>query len=469
MNQPDVEAFTTRLREERGYFDSSRPIVVARAPGRLDVMGGIADYSGSLVLELPLADATLVAAQENDAGKDARIVVRSLAAMEDEFEVAVSVDLIAPGGQPLDYATAHALLAAEPRTRWSSYVLGAFVVLARERGMRPRGMRLLVDSRVPVGKGVASSAAIEVAAMRAICALERIEIDGRDLGILCQMVENLVVGAPCGVMDQMTSACGEANRLLALLCQPAEIVGHVALPDHLEVWGIDSGIRHEIGGADYGAVRVATFMGYRIMADIARLRTASRDDGRVAIDDPLWKGYLANVPVREWAVSYSAHVPASMSGADFLDRYNGISDPVTRVDPSRIYAVRQCANHAVTESYRVGEFRRWLNDGASTPYSLAVLGGLMYASHASYGACGLGSSGTDRLVSLVRGSGDGLIGAKITGGGSGGTVAVLARTGSRAAVERVAEQYARETGRAAAVLGGSSDGAMRSGVAHIQA
>jgi galactokinase len=470
MNQADVERFTARLREERDYFDRSRPIVVARAPGRLDVMGGIADYSGSLVLELPLADATLVAAQASDALRDAQLVVRSLGGIDDESdrEVAVSLDRIAPGGQPLDYAAARALLAARPRTRWAAYVLGAFVVLARERGMRMRGTRLLVDSRVPIGKGVASSAAIEVAAMRAVCALEQIEIDGRELGMLSQMVENLVVGAPCGVMDQMTSACGEANRLLALLCQPAEIVGQVALPQHLEVWGIDSGIRHEIGGADYGAVRVATFMGYRILADIARLRTASRGDGRVAIDDPLWNGYLANVPVREWAISYSSRVPVSISGADFLDRYTGISDSVTRVDRSRTYAVRQCATHAITESYRVMEFRRWLNDGASTPYSLSVLGGLMYASHASYGACGLGSSGTDRLVSLVRRAGEGLIGAKITGGGSGGTVAVLGRAGARWAVERTAEQYTRETGRAAAVLGGSSDGAMRSGVTHIQ-
>jgi L-arabinokinase len=93
----------------------------------------------------------------------------------------------------------------------------------------------------------------------------------------------------------------------------------------------------------------------------------------------------------------------------------------------------------------------------------------MYQSHASYGACGLGSAGTDLLVSMVRDAGpvSGLYGAKITGGGSGGVVAVLARAGSRAIVERMAREYERLTGHAAAVLGGSSDGAARFGIARL--
>lgn len=57
-------------------------------------------------------------------------------------------------------------------------------------------------------------------------------------------VENCVVGAPCGVMDQMTSALGEAGSLLALRCQPAEMLPPVSLPHHIRLWGVDSGIRH---------------------------------------------------------------------------------------------------------------------------------------------------------------------------------------------------------------------------------
>jgi L-arabinokinase len=87
----------------------------------------------------------------------------------------------------------------------------------------------------------------------------------------------------------------------------------------------------------------------------------------------------------------------------------------------------------------------------------------------SYGSCGLGSSGTDHLVSLVRDAGPaaGLYGAKITGGGSGGVVAILARTGSRERVESIAHEYESLTGRTAMVLGGSSDGAVRFGVLRL--
>jgi L-arabinokinase len=95
-----------------------------------------------------------------------------------------------------------------------------------------------------------------------------------------------------------------------------------------------------------------------------------------------------------------------------------------------------------------------------------LLGELMYEAHASYSACGLGAAATDRLVALVRAAGPaaGLYGAKITGGGSGGTVAVLARRKSRAAVEAIAARHGEETGRAPVVFAGSSPGAHAFGV-----
>ena len=95
------------------------------------------------------------------------------------------------------------------------------------------------------------------------------------MALLCQQVENLVVGAPCGVMDQMAAISGEAGRLMALLCQPAEFEGTVPIPASLAVWGIDSGIRHAVTGADYGSVRVGAFMGYRVLADAGRVAGAS--------------------------------------------------------------------------------------------------------------------------------------------------------------------------------------------------
>ena len=95
----------------------------------------------------------------------------------------------------------------------------------------------------------------------------------------------------------------------------------------------------------------------------------------------------------------------------------------------------------------------------------------MYESHNSYGACGLGSDGTDRLVALVAAEGPahGLFGAKITGGGSGGTVAVLGTSGAEALVRGVAARYHAETGRKAAVFTESGPGAAETGVLLIEA
>src|SRR5690348_9057688 len=328
---PDLARFVETVNAHADLFDPGAPISIARAPGRLDLMGGIADYSGSLVLELPLAVATFVATQPTT---DGCLTVRSLAPLGtgSDMDVSIPVDAIAPGGAPLDYEEARALLAADPRRRWAAYVLGALIVLGRERSVRiTGGLRLLVGSTVPLGKGVSSSAALEVAAMNAICAVAGATLGPRDLALLCQMVENRVVGAPCGVMDQMTAACGERDRLLALLCQPAELQGTIPLPDEMSIWGIDSGIRHSVAGADYGAVRTAAFMGHRIITEIA--------------GHDRWNGYLANVTPEEFEENFAAHLPAHLSGAEFLERYHGITDTVTSVDPNRTYPVFAATKH----------------------------------------------------------------------------------------------------------------------------
>ncbi len=299
----------------------------------------------------------------------------------------------------------------------------------RELGIRfDRGARLLISSRVPEGKGVSSSAALEVATMSAVAAAFDIKVGPREIALLCQRVENLIVGAPCGVMDQMTAACGEANQLLSMICQPAELLGTIKLPEELAVWGLDSGTPHSIGGGDYGSVRAGAFMGYRIIADLAGLSVEQQRD-RVVIDDPRWRGYLANLAPAEFEEKFAENLPKTLLGEEFLSRYGGTTDPVTSVDRERKYAIRAPTVHAIYESFRVRQFAELLQrQGAALGHEEKLtLGRLMYESHASYSACGLGSQGTDLLVGLVKAAGAdrGLFGAKITGGGSGGTVAVL--------------------------------------------
>jgi L-arabinokinase len=156
-------------------------------------------------------------------------------------------------------------------------------------------------------------------------------------------------------------------------------------------------------------------------------------------------------------------------GAEFLKRYQGTSDSVTRVQPDRVYAIRQPTAHPIYENARVNRFQELLTNPLDEA-TLTEMGELMYASHESYSACGLGSTGTDRLVEMVRAAGPavGLYGAKITGGGSGGTVAVLGRKEAADEVEEIARRYANETGHAKYVFSGSSSGAWHADVHLIE-
>lgn len=458
----DSEKFIAVLNAQQNFFAASAPVFVARAPGRLDLMGGIADYSGALVLELPLSVSTFAAVQPTN---DAVITVMSTATSEIVHKAVISfaTETLLPVGKPLDYAVAQTFLTSDPQHTWAAYIVGVLIVLQRECGLvLERGIHIFVHCDVPIGKGVSSSAALEVAVMQAVCAAYDIDINGRTMALLCQCVENLIVGAPCGVMDQMTAACGEQDALLALLCQPAELLTPVPLPKEVEVWGIDSGIRHAVTGADYGAVRIGAFMGYRIIADLLGLPVKQQTDGVVDIADTTWHGYLANIEPSLWETLYRDRVPIQMNGDTFLTRYGGFTDTVTQVDYKRTYAVRQPTAHPIYEHHRVRLFARLLQTQPMIEETLILLGELMYQSHASYSACGLGADGTDRLVELIRTAGpaSGLYGAKITGGGSGGTVAVLARHGREETIQAIAQRYADETGRAITVLGGSSPGAI---------
>ncbi|MBI1852098.1 MAG: GHMP kinase [Planctomycetes bacterium] len=398
--------------------------MVTRAPGRLDVMGGIADYSGSRMLELPIREACRVALQ-----RDAERRVRIVSAGHADFEIALD-DLDA-----MDEAAARDFFSRNPERQWAAYAAGAFVVLRCARRTRfAEGARILVDSDVPEGKGVSSSAALEVAVMHAICAAFAIPLELRAMALLCQRVENHVAGAPCGVMDQMSVIFGEPNRLFDLLCRPAEVLGFVDVPRDLAFFGIDSGVRHAVSGSDYGSVRVGAFMGRRMLG---------------------CRGYLTEITPAEFERHHASKLPDRILGSDFLERFGETGDTATRVDPSREYAVRVPTAHPIYEHHRVSEFAGLLPSAATHE-----LGELMYRSHASYSACGLGCEATDRLVALARET-DGVFGAKITGGGSGGTVAVLAR--GREPVEAIAARFARETGRMPHVFEGSSPGAAQFG------
>ncbi|XP_017645683.1 L-arabinokinase-like [Gossypium arboreum] len=504
-----------QMRERKaaaGLFNWEVDIFVTRAPGRLDVMGGIADYSGSLVLQMPIREACHVAVQRNHPSKH-RLWKHALARQNAKGQGPMPVLQIVSygselsnrgptfdmdlsdfmeGEQPISYEKANKYFAQDPSQKWAAYVAGTILVLMKELGVRfEDSISMLVSSAVPEGKGVSSSAAVEVASMSAIAAAHGLSISPRELALLCQKVENHIVGAPCGVMDQMTSACGEANKLLAMVCQPAEIIGLVTIPSHIRFWGIDSGIRHSVGGADYGSVRIGAFMGRKIIKATASTRLsqsmstangASPDevdnDGLELLEAEASLDYLCNLSPHRYEALYANLLPQSMLGEVFLEKYVDHGDTVTVIDKKRTYSVTAAAKHPVYENFRVKAFKALLTS-ASSNEQLTALGELLYQCHYSYSACGLGSDGTDRLVQLVQEMQHGkasrvddgtLYGAKITGGGSGGTVCVVGRNCLRSSqhILEIQQRYKKATGYLPFIFEGSSPGVGKFGYLKIR-
>jgi len=435
----------------REVFAPGETITVGRGPARIDVMGGIADYSGSAVFEGTLGEAAVVAFQPRDDGV-LRVKSTMLEGEGKPCEVELPLDEL---GGARDYDEARALLAASQDDAWAAYVLGGIVVLQSEGILRLEGgASLLLWSDVPIGVGVASSAAVEVAAMYALTSAQDVDLPGERFAALAQVVENRIVGAPCGIMDQVTSALGESGRLLALRCRPCEVLGLHELPPGVGVFGLSSRVVHSVGGEAYGTARVSAFMGLRIILDEMENRAAD-----VTEQDR----FLCNLSPERYREEFRAALPDRMKGAEFLAEYGGTTDTVTTVDPDKTYNVRLGAEHPIFENARVEAFIECIERArAGDRTALVEAGGLMQASHCSYGwNCGLGCAETDLLVDLVRACGpeQGLYGAKITGGGSGGTVAILADKASEPAVRDVARQYEEETGIAPDVFDSTSPGA----------
>jgi galactokinase len=457
-------------------FAPGKPIRVSRAPGRLDVMGGIADYTGSLVCEMPLDRAAAVALQPRD---DRQVQVFSFNLYDEHKPFTFRIPIDGLVNHPVEMLRKEF---REPGRKWAAYLVGCLLVLHSELlidlfAPSQTGLNLALYSTVPLGAGVSSSAAIEVATMMNLVDHFglRERLDPLRLAALCQRVENLIVGAPCGIMDQVTSCVGEADSLLRLVCQPHELLPAIQLPPGVRVLGINSNVKHEVGGGAYGRTRCAAFMGHRIILE--KMRDMGRATGRELADDPM-RGYLANLDPDDYKNLFRRSVPEVMRGREFLDRYGSTIDTVTTVEPDVEYQVQHATDHHVLEARRVRRFVEFLEaartaDGPERTANLDRAAHLMYASHQSYTMDAmLGAPECDLLVQLVRErERAGLYGAKITGGGSGGTVAILANASAQAdeAIAQIMSEYERHTGNQPEAFLGSSPGAWYTGTAVVKA
>jgi len=448
-------------------FDAARPMRISRAPGRLDVMGGIADYTGSMVCEMTLDRAAAVALQERT---DRQIQIFSFNLYDEHQPFTFRIPIDALAGSSADDLRRDF---GEPGRKFAGYIAGCLFILHEAslidlRKSDFKGLSLAVHSTVPLGAGVSSSAALEVATMMNL--LDHFDLRQRitpmQVASLCQQVENRIVGAPCGIMDQVTACSGEAGTLLRMICQPHELQPPIPVPAGMRFIGINSKVRHNIGGGQYGITRCAAFMAHRMILET--MRQIGQAAGRELLADPM-RGYLANLDQDDYKRMFRPRLPEFMRGGEFLVKYGSTIDKATRVQPDVVYPIQHAADHHVLEARRVRDFVDYLQqaDAEKDPKIKGPLldraGHLMYASHLSYTADAmLGADECDLLVKLVRDrEKQGLYGAKITGGGAGGTVAVLLEDTDRAsaAIADILTHYHHQTGKDAELLTGTSPGA----------
>jgi L-arabinokinase len=455
------ESEVSQLLRSGTFFSSAKPVYVSRAPGRLDLMGGNVDYTGGLVFQATIREATWAAAQLRD---DSRIVFWNPQMLQEGWLDRVEFEF----SSLKDEEETRQLANRTPQVRWTAYVLGVFYLLRRKFPQQVRsGVSVYLRSEVPLNKGVSSSAAVEVATMKAAAAAYGIAIEGIELAEMCQWVENVIAQSACGIMDQAASVLGDEDFVLPLLCQPCAPLPLVKLPAELRCWAIDSGVRHAVTGIEYEAARAAAFVGYRMICDREHLRLALDTNGRIPrFVEPRWNGYISNISPSVFRSRYEAGLPLLISGEEIQSLNVTHVDPFTIIRPEVNYRVQACTRYAIEENQRIQlfvELARNSNSGAS---SFRLMGDLMFQSHWSYTECGLGCEATDLLVELAReecASGK-LYGAKVTGGGGGGTVAVLGPEDGEAAFRRVVEKYAETRKLQPYVFEGSSMGADRFGI-----
>src|ERR1041385_8553514 len=223
---------------------------VFRAPGRVNLIGEHTDYNDGFVMPVALDISTWARVSPRD---DRRLQIYS-----ENFDEEVEVDLD------------DSQLAA--RKHWSDYPIGVAVMLDRA-GHRLRGARLQIRGEVPIGSGLSSSAAIEVATACALVANSNLQIDRRGLALLCQRAENEFVGARVGIMDQFVSLFGKAHKALLLDCRSLEF-RLLPLPDNVRLIICNTMVKHELASSAYNERRAQCEAGAKHL-DVAALRDAT--------------------------------------------------------------------------------------------------------------------------------------------------------------------------------------------------
>lgn len=390
------------------------------APGRFDVLGGVPWCSGALVLQMPTGATTRV---EIEPHRGSRAFAFGSERERMTFHIqgaalrAVFRRPIEGWRDGLDGIGAPA---------WTRFLMGCLGTFTRETNWWPdTELRFRVSSDVPRLQGVASSAALEVATLRALSRASGLHLNGKLLAHLAWSAETEVAGLPCSISEQLTSVYGERGALLPILCRPDILGQALALPGGVCVVGWPSGVlpppSDSAGVTAETAARTAAFMGRRMLES----RLGPRE-------------YLCELAPSE----IGPEPPVLMSGQEFTPSFGALADPFCHVENKRLYPVRASTRFAVEEHFRC-QLAQSLLRGQSAREALPLVGELLFQSHAGYSLMGLSTPPTDAMVEAVRALGPerGFYGARVSGSGAGGTVVVLLEERALPELETLRQQF----------------------------
>ena len=242
MNPHDiaVQAFRTRFSQEPRY--------VARAPGRVNLLGEHVDYNDGFVMPVAIDRATYIAF--SPALNDLTVLVAADFSEEARFTPGTLAGKTQPDGSPLP--------------EWAHYPAGVAWALG-EAALSAPAMQAAFSSDIPRGSGLSSSASIEMAFGVAWSTLGGWSLPPMQLALLGQKAENRYVGVNCGIMDQFASACGEADRLLLLDCRSLEYRS-LPLPENTVIVVADTTVRRKLTSGDYNDRRAACEEAVRLLS-----------------------------------------------------------------------------------------------------------------------------------------------------------------------------------------------------------
>jgi len=369
----NVDSLVAAYRER---FPDSKPGFVVRAPGRVNLIGEHVDYHGGLVLPIAIEPAVYAVAGRSNAE---RVHVFS-AQLGASCEFALTVREPVGAG------------------RWENYVRGVVSHLSAE-GCALVGANIHVDGDLPIGAGLSSSAAIEVATAMALLSVAGETMPMQRVAQLCRSAEHTFARVPCGIMDQMACACARERAALLIDCQDQSLE-FISWPDGVIAVVVDSGARHQLGESEY-AQRAG-----ECAAAMACLKAQQ------------------GLHVSSWREITPDLLNQRGSGMSAVERRR--------------------AHHVVTEIARTRAAADALGNG-----DVATVGRLMTKSHASLrDDYEVSTPELDRLVEILTGV-SGVFGTKLTGAGFGGCVVAIAKEDALPQIEwAVRSRYDKAGGAA---------------------